>query len=43
MVEYDGERGAFLESLGLVVVHLPAGDTMNNRSDVMEMLFDHPA
>lgn len=42
-VEYDAERDAFLESLGLVVIHIPVTDVMNNMSGVMKMLYDHPA
>ncbi|MBC6409641.1 MAG: DUF559 domain-containing protein [Ekhidna sp.] len=41
--EYDAERDAFLENLGLSVVHIPVADVMNNMSGVMEMLFNHPA
>ena len=42
-VEYDAKRDAFLESLGLVVIHIPVADVMNNMSGVMKMLYDHPA
>ena len=41
--EYDAERDALLENLGLNVVHIPVADVMNNMSGVMEMLFNHPA
>jgi len=42
-VEYDSERDAYLESLGLTVIHIPVADVMNNMNGVMEMLFNHPA
>ena len=42
-VEYDNERDAYLESLGLVVIHIPVAEVMNNMSGIMEMLFNHPA
>jgi very-short-patch-repair endonuclease len=41
--EYDAKRDAFLESLGLTVIHIPVDDVMNNLKGVMEMLFTHPA
>jgi len=41
--EYDAKRDAFLESLGLTVIHIPVEDVMNNLKGVMEMLFIHPA
>ena len=42
-MEYDKERNAFLEDLGLTVIHIPAKEVLNHLSDVMEMLYDHPA
>src|SRR5690606_18524760 len=42
-VEYDAERDAFLESLGLTVIHIPVNDVMKQMSSVMNMLYDHPA
>ena len=41
--EYDAERDAFLESLGLRIIHIPVADVMNNMGAVIEMLLDHPA
>ncbi len=41
--EYDAARDAFLESLGLTVIHIPVADVMNNMGAVMDMLLDHPA
>ena len=42
-VEYDAERDAYLESLGLTVIHIPVKDVMKQMSSVMNMLYDHPA
>jgi type I site-specific restriction-modification system R (restriction) subunit/very-short-patch-repair endonuclease len=42
-VEYDAERDAFLESLGLTVIHIPVNDIMKQISSVMNMLHEHPA
>jgi type I site-specific restriction-modification system R (restriction) subunit/very-short-patch-repair endonuclease len=42
-VEYDAERDAFLESLGLTVIHIPVNDIMKQMSSVMNMLHEHPA
>ena len=42
-VEYDRERDGFLEGLGLTVIHISAQDVLNRMSDVMAMLFAHPA
>jgi type I site-specific restriction-modification system R (restriction) subunit/very-short-patch-repair endonuclease len=42
-VEYDAERDAFLESLGLTVIHIPVNDIMKQMSSVMNMLYEHPA
>lgn len=42
-VEYDAERDAYLESLGLTVIHIPVEDVLQRMSTVMQMLIDHPA
>ena len=42
-VEYDQEREAFLVSLGLTVLHIPAEDVLYRLDSVMEMLYAHPA
>lgn len=42
-VEYDAERDAYLESLGLTVIHIPVADVMKNLNGVMDMLYHHPA
>ena len=41
--DYDVERDAFLQSLGLTIIHIPVKDVMSNLDGVMQMLFDHPA
>ena len=41
--EYDEERDKYLESLGLVVIHVRAKDVLGNLGGVMEMLYEHPA
>ncbi len=41
--EYDAQRDAYLQSVGLTVIHIPVVDVMNNLDGVMEMLFNHPA
>jgi very-short-patch-repair endonuclease len=41
--EYDAARDAFLENLGLTVIHIPVGDILKNLDGVMEMFFNHPA
>lgn len=41
--EYDEERNAFLESLGLTVIHIPVVEVMNNMSGLMRMLEEHEA
>jgi type I restriction enzyme R subunit len=41
--EYDAERDAYLESLGLTVIHIPVMEIMKNMRGVIEMLFHHPA
>ena len=42
-VEYDQERCAFLEGLGLTVIHIAAQDVLQRLDDVMSMLLHHPA
>jgi type I site-specific restriction-modification system R (restriction) subunit/very-short-patch-repair endonuclease len=42
-VEYDAYRDAYLESLGLTVIHIPVEDVLKKMRGVMEMLYDHPA
>ncbi|WP_221403265.1 type I restriction endonuclease, partial [Weeksella sp. HMSC059D05] len=42
-VEYDANRDAFLERLGLTVIHIPVNDIMFKLGEVMEMLEQHPA
>ena len=42
-VEYDNERDAYLEGLGLIVIHIAARDILSNLDGVMEMLYNHPA
>ena len=42
-VEYDNERNAYLEGLGLTVIHIAAKEVLNNLDGVMMMLHDHPA
>jgi len=41
--EYDSDRDALLESLGLVVIHIQVKDIMKNLRSVMDMLLSHPA
>ncbi len=41
--EYDAERDAYLESLGLTVIHIPVEDVMNRMNETMNMLFEHSA
>ncbi len=41
--DYDAARDAYLENIGLTVIHIPVAKIMNNMSGVMEMLYDHPA
>lgn len=41
--EYDAERDAYLQSLGLTVIHIPVVEVLQRMGNVMEMLFDHPA
>jgi type I site-specific restriction-modification system R (restriction) subunit/very-short-patch-repair endonuclease len=42
-VEYDANRDAYLESLGLTVIHISVEDIMHRMDTVMEMLYNHPA
>ncbi len=42
-VEYDNERNAFLEGLGLTVIHIAAQDVLQQLDVVMRQLNDHPA
>jgi len=42
-VEYDAKRDVFLESLGLVVIHILAKDVLRNLTGVMDFLYNHPA
>jgi len=42
-VEYDAARDAYLENLGLTIIHIPAADVLQSMDAVMEMLFNHPA
>ena len=41
--EYDAERDAYLKSLGLTVIRIPAKDILKNLDATMEWLYDHPA
>ena len=41
--EYDDERNAFLEGLGLTVLHVTTSDVLNNLNGVMQFLLNHPA
>lgn len=41
--DYDAERDAYLQSLGLTVIHIPVIDVMKNMDSVMKMLENHPA
>src|SRR5699024_5291759 len=41
--EYDAKRDAYLESLGLTVIHIPVRDVMKRMNVVMEMLYNHQA
>ncbi len=42
-VEYDSERNAYLEGLGLTVIHIPAEDVIKRMKEVMQMLWEDPA
>jgi len=41
--EYDNERNAFLEGLGLTIIHILAQDVLHHLDDVMKFLYDPPA
>ena len=41
--EYDAARDAYLESLGLTVIHIMAKEVFHNLESVMGSLFNHPA
>lgn len=40
---YDAARDAYLQSLGLSVIHIPVADVLQKMGAVMEMLYNHPA
>jgi very-short-patch-repair endonuclease len=40
---YDEKRDQFLKSLGLTVIRLLAKDVLQNKSEVIEYLKNHPA
>jgi len=40
---YDAQRDAYLQSLGLTVIHLLDADIKKNLDGVMDMLYHHPA
>lgn len=42
-VEYDATRDAYLESLGLTVIHISAKDVLQNLAQTMDWLYEHPA
>jgi very-short-patch-repair endonuclease len=41
--DYDSARDAYLESIGLTVIHLSARRVLQETEEVMDFLFDHPA
>ena len=41
--DYDAERDAYLESLGLTVIRIPVEDVMKRMPEVMAMLHEHSA
>jgi type I site-specific restriction-modification system R (restriction) subunit/very-short-patch-repair endonuclease len=41
--EYDAVRDAYLESLGLTVIHIPVENVLEHLDSTMRWLFDHPA
>jgi very-short-patch-repair endonuclease len=41
--EYDAEREAYLQSIGLTVIHLDDHDIKKELNGVMDMLYAHPA
>jgi len=42
-IDYDSARDAYLESLGLTVIHISARRVLQEMDEVMDILFDHPA
>ena len=42
-IEYDQERDAYLQGLGLTVIRIRAADVLHRLNDVMLMLHNHPA
>ncbi|MDF2382184.1 HsdR family type I site-specific deoxyribonuclease [Nostoc ellipsosporum NOK] len=42
-LEYDQQRDAYLASLGLTVIRIPAKEVLKNLDGVMERLYHHPA
>ena len=41
--DYDSKRDAYLESLGLTVIHITAKEVLQKLADVMSRLYIHPA
>lgn len=41
--DYDAKRDAYLESLGLTVIHITAKDILQNLGGVMWWLYNHPS
>lgn len=41
--EYDAERDAFLESIGLTIIHIPDQSILHDLANTMAWLHDHPA
>lgn len=42
-VEYDATSDAYLEPLGLTVIHISAKDVLQNLAQTMDWLYEHPA
>ena len=42
-IEYDAIRDAYLNGLGLEVIHIKAGDVLYRLDSVLKMLKNHPA
>ncbi len=42
-VDYDKKRDAYLESLGLTVLHFSVDDVMHRCDDLLDRLWEHPA
>ncbi|WP_374755184.1 endonuclease domain-containing protein [Dyadobacter jejuensis] len=40
--EYDLNRDQYLNSLGLIVIRIPASDVLYHMKGVMNMLYEHP-